>query len=114
MWPRPKMNEILERIQRDYYTSGPPPHDFDWDNIRIDTDKDIRLATPDNTIRIQMPVRFLWVCGKGHEQSMCFGVIEYAWDDVEATRTALDAFLTGRPMPDLGLPTFNELNLSAL
>lgn len=28
-------------------------------------------------------------CGKGHEQSMCFGTIEYAWDDREALRAAL-------------------------
>ncbi len=29
------------------------------------------------------------VCGKGHEQSMCFGSIEYPWDDRDATRAAL-------------------------
>jgi len=29
------------------------------------------------------------VCGKGHEQSMCFGTTEYPWDDREATRRAL-------------------------
>jgi UDP-N-acetylmuramoyl-L-alanyl-D-glutamate--2,6-diaminopimelate ligase len=28
-------------------------------------------------------------CGKGHEQSMCFGTIEYPWDDREGLRTAL-------------------------
>jgi UDP-N-acetylmuramoyl-L-alanyl-D-glutamate--2,6-diaminopimelate ligase len=28
-------------------------------------------------------------CGKGHEQSMCFGEIEYPWDDREALRAAL-------------------------
>jgi len=28
-------------------------------------------------------------CGKGHEQSMCFGDIEYPWDDREAMRRAL-------------------------
>jgi UDP-N-acetylmuramoyl-L-alanyl-D-glutamate--2,6-diaminopimelate ligase len=28
-------------------------------------------------------------CGKGHEQSMCFGTVEYEWDDREALRTAL-------------------------
>jgi UDP-N-acetylmuramoyl-L-alanyl-D-glutamate--2,6-diaminopimelate ligase len=28
-------------------------------------------------------------CGKGHEQSMCFGNIEYAWDDRIAMRAAL-------------------------
>jgi len=28
-------------------------------------------------------------CGKGHEQSMCFGTREYAWDDRDAMRAAL-------------------------
>jgi UDP-N-acetylmuramoyl-L-alanyl-D-glutamate--2,6-diaminopimelate ligase len=28
-------------------------------------------------------------CGKGHEQSMCFGATEYPWDDREAMRRAL-------------------------
>ena len=28
-------------------------------------------------------------CGKGHEQSMCFGTIEYPWDDREAMRRAI-------------------------
>jgi len=28
-------------------------------------------------------------CGKGHEQSMCFGTTEYPWDDRLAMRTAL-------------------------
>ncbi len=37
------------------------------------------------------------VCGKGHEQSMCFGTIEYPWDDREATRAAL----RGQPLTTL-------------
>jgi UDP-N-acetylmuramoyl-L-alanyl-D-glutamate--2,6-diaminopimelate ligase len=36
-------------------------------------------------------------CGKGHEQSMCFGESEYAWDDREALAAALD----GRPLKTL-------------
>jgi UDP-N-acetylmuramoyl-L-alanyl-D-glutamate--2,6-diaminopimelate ligase len=35
-------------------------------------------------------------CGKGHEQSMCFGSIEYPWDDRVAMRVAL-AELVGLP-----------------
>lgn len=53
------------------------------------------------------PKDFVLVCGKGHEQSMCFGTTEYPWDDVKATETALNHFLAGKPMPDLGLPTFD-------
>jgi UDP-N-acetylmuramoyl-L-alanyl-D-glutamate--2,6-diaminopimelate ligase len=42
-------------------------------------------------------------CGKGHEQSMCFGTIEYAWDDRTALRAALAEFLgvAGPQMPYL-------------
>ncbi len=32
-------------------------------------------------------------CGKGHEQSMCFGKTEYLWDDRTAMRAALSEFL---------------------
>ena len=28
-------------------------------------------------------------CGKGHEQSMCFGTVEYPWDDRQAMELAL-------------------------
>ena len=28
-------------------------------------------------------------CGKGHEQSMCFGDVEYPWDDRQAMQLAL-------------------------
>ena len=31
----------------------------------------------------------LVVTGKGHEQSMCFGTVEYPWSDHETLRTAL-------------------------
>ncbi len=43
------------------------------------------------------------VCGKGHEQSMCFGEIEYPWDDRTATRAALSELLgiEGPDMPEL-------------
>lgn len=41
-------------------------------------------------------------CGKGHEQSMCFGTIEYPWDD----RDALRAALRGEPL--MTLPTAHE------
>jgi UDP-N-acetylmuramoyl-L-alanyl-D-glutamate--2,6-diaminopimelate ligase len=42
-------------------------------------------------------------CGKGHEQSMCFGKTEYLWDDRTAMRAALAEFLgvEGSPMPYL-------------
>ena len=32
-------------------------------------------------------------CGKGHEQSMCFGAREFLWDDRIALRAALSEYL---------------------
>jgi len=32
-------------------------------------------------------------CGKGHEQSMCFGTTEYAWDDRIALRAAVEEIM---------------------
>ncbi len=43
-------------------------------------------------------------CGKGHEQSMCFGTTEYPWDDRTAMRAALSELLSldgGPSMPYL-------------
>ena len=59
-------------------------------------------------ISIAKPGDVVIACGKGHEQSMCFGTTEYPWDDRTATAAALDAYLNGSPMVDLGLPTFND------
>ena len=43
------------------------------------------------------------VCGKGHEQSMCFGTTEYPWDDRIAVQAALAGYLgiAGPEMPYL-------------
>ncbi|HLY25811.1 MAG TPA: hypothetical protein VKQ72_05690, partial [Aggregatilineales bacterium] len=35
------------------------------------------------------PGDLVMACGKGHEQSMCFGTVEYPWDDRDAMRAAL-------------------------
>jgi UDP-N-acetylmuramoyl-L-alanyl-D-glutamate--2,6-diaminopimelate ligase len=59
-------------------------------------------------LTLARPGDVVLICGKGHEQSMCFGTTEYPWDDRQATRAALEAFLAGRPMVDLGLPTYGE------
>jgi UDP-N-acetylmuramoyl-L-alanyl-D-glutamate--2,6-diaminopimelate ligase len=59
-------------------------------------------------LTLARPADLVLICGKGHEQSMCFGATEYPWDDREATRVALAAYRQGKPMMDLGLPTFGE------
>jgi len=54
----------------------------------------VRMARPDDLVI---------ACGKGHEQSMCFGNVEYPWDDRTAMRAALAELLsaTGPKMPYL-------------
>lgn len=59
-------------------------------------------------LTLARPGDVVLLCGKGHEQSMAFGATEYPWDDRRAARAALDAFLAGREMVDLGLPTFER------
>jgi UDP-N-acetylmuramoyl-L-alanyl-D-glutamate--2,6-diaminopimelate ligase len=60
----------------------------------------LRLA-----VQLAEPGDLVVACGKGHEQSMCVGTVEYPWDD----RTALGAALAerlGRPGPPMPrLPT---------
>jgi UDP-N-acetylmuramoyl-L-alanyl-D-glutamate--2,6-diaminopimelate ligase len=55
------------------------------------------------------------ICGKGHEQSMCFGAVEYPWNDVDITLKIVAAYLDGLPAPDSGLPTFDtEIDAKSL
>ena len=58
----------------------------------------IRLA-----LSLTQPGDVVLACGKGHEQSMCFGSVEYPWDDRTAMRAALAERLgqNGPPMPPL-------------
>ena len=54
-------------------------------------------------VGLAQPGDLVIACGKGHEQSLCFGVIEYPWDDRTAIRAALSELLgvDGPPMPYL-------------
>jgi UDP-N-acetylmuramoyl-L-alanyl-D-glutamate--2,6-diaminopimelate ligase len=54
-------------------------------------------------LRLARPGDIVLACGKGHEQSMCFGRIEYPWDDRTAMRSALSEMLrlAGPGMPYL-------------
>lgn len=58
----------------------------------------IRLA-----IKFAQPGDLVITCGKGHEQSMCFGTTEYLWDDRTAMKAALSEYLNvqGPVMPFL-------------
>jgi UDP-N-acetylmuramoyl-L-alanyl-D-glutamate--2,6-diaminopimelate ligase len=70
---------------------------------------DTFLRVPDRgeavrrAVQMAKPGDLVMACGKGHEQSMCFGLVEYAWDDKTAMRAALAELLsaTGPQMPYL-------------
>jgi UDP-N-acetylmuramoyl-L-alanyl-D-glutamate--2,6-diaminopimelate ligase len=56
-------------------------------------------------LKLAQPGDLVITCGKGHEQSMCFGTVEYSWDDRTALRAALSEYL-GVPGPAMPrLPT---------
>jgi len=56
-------------------------------------------------LRLARPGDIVLACGKGHEQSICFGGVEYLWDDRVAMRAALAEYL-GIDGPDMPyLPT---------
>jgi UDP-N-acetylmuramoyl-L-alanyl-D-glutamate--2,6-diaminopimelate ligase len=54
-------------------------------------------------VRMAKPGDLVISCGKGHEQSMCFGEVEYPWDERVAMRAALSELLgvEGPQMPPL-------------
>jgi UDP-N-acetylmuramoyl-L-alanyl-D-glutamate--2,6-diaminopimelate ligase len=57
-------------------------------------------------VHLAQPGDVLLALGKGHEQSMCFGEIEYPWDDRVAMRAAIAELLSvpGPKMPYLPEP----------
>jgi UDP-N-acetylmuramoyl-L-alanyl-D-glutamate--2,6-diaminopimelate ligase len=63
--------------------------------------KAAQLAGPEDTIL---------ACGKGHEQSMCFGEVEFPWDELTGMKAALSKVLKieGPEMPYL--PTQDSKN----
>ena len=71
-----------------------------------------RVADRGEAIRFALslarPGDIVLACGKGHEQSMCFGRVEHLWDDRVAMRAALSELLkkAGPQMPYL--PTQNK------
>lgn len=56
-----------------------------------------------HAVRLARAGDIVLACGKGHEQSMAFGEVEYSWDDRQAMRAALAELLglPGPPMPTL-------------
>jgi len=61
-------------------------------------------------LKLARPGDIVLACGKGHEQSMCFGAKEFLWDDRTAIRAALSEFLgmDGSKMPYLPTQDMEE------
>ena len=60
-----------------------------------------------HAVRLADPGDVVIVCGKGHEQSMCFGVTEHPWRDQDALRWALAAWDQAVCPPPFELPTWH-------
>jgi len=92
------LDDILEDMARGARASGGVEQKTFW---RVpDRGEAIRLA-----VRMASAGDLVIVCGKGHEQSMCFGEIEYPWDDRRAMRSALAELMKLPPISMPALPT---------
>ena len=94
------LDEILEEMAEGARSRGAREGETFW---RVpDRGEAIRYA-----LRMAREGDIVLSCGKGHEQSMCFGAREHLWDDRIAMRAALSELLgvAGPAMPYL--PTQN-------
>jgi UDP-N-acetylmuramoyl-L-alanyl-D-glutamate--2,6-diaminopimelate ligase len=92
------LDDILEEMANAAHATGAEEGTHFW-RIR-DRGAAIREA-----IRLAEPGDIVITCGKGHEQSMCFGETEYPWDDRTAMKAAI-AELLGKSGPKIPyLPT---------
>ena len=90
------LEEILEEMAAGARSKGGREGETFW---RVaDRGEAIRFA-----LTLARPGDIVLSCGKGHEQSMCFGATEYLWDDRVAMRSALAEYLKvdGLAMPYL-------------
>lgn len=96
------LEEILEEMATGARSRGGREGETFW---RVpDRGEAIRFA-----LRLAREDDIVLACGKGHEQSMCFGAREHSWDDRTAMRAALSELLEidGPKMPYL--PTQDTL-----
>jgi UDP-N-acetylmuramoyl-L-alanyl-D-glutamate--2,6-diaminopimelate ligase len=73
-----------------------------------------RQAAILHAVRLAEPGDIVIVCGKGHEQSMCFGATEHPWRDQDALRWALEARDRVGSRPPFELPTWHADMAQAL
>jgi len=90
------LSDILEEMAQGANLQGGVEGETFW---RIpDRGKAIKFG-----LSLAKPGDVVLACGKGHEQSMCFGNIEYPWDDRIAMEAALAEYMgiNGPKMPYL-------------
>lgn len=92
--------EALEDILAEMAAAAAAVGGVEGQNFYRVADRGAAIA---QAIRLAQPGDVVVACGKGHEQSMCFGETEYSWDDRTAMRAALSRHIgvTGPPMPYL-------------
>lgn len=92
------LDEILEEMAAGARSRGGREGETFW---RVpDRGEAIRFA-----LKLARPGDIVLSCGKGHEQSMCFGAREFLWDDRTAMRAALSEYLGTHEVQMQYLPT---------
>jgi UDP-N-acetylmuramoyl-L-alanyl-D-glutamate--2,6-diaminopimelate ligase len=89
------LDEILETMAQAAVAVGGVENDTFW---RV-PDRGQALAF---ACKLARPGDLVIALGKGHEQSMAFGAVEYAWDDRDALRSAIRG-VPLRTLPTAGL-----------
>ena len=84
------LDTILEQISVGCRDAG----GVEWESFERVVDRGMAMA---RAVTLAEDGDVVIACGKGHEQSMCFGEIEYSWDD----RAALKAALAGSSLQTL-------------
>jgi len=90
------LDDILREMAAGAELKGGVEYDTFW--CIPDRGEAIKLG-----LKLAQSADIIMACGKGHEQSMCFGATEYLWDDRIAMRSALASLLgiDGPEMPYL-------------
>ena len=78
------LRSICSEIEQGVASAARPA---DWDVV-LD-----RAEALEHAVALARPQDIVVACGKGHEQSMCFGTTEYPWSDRLALRLALERLL---------------------
>ncbi|MFN3491870.1 MAG: UDP-N-acetylmuramoyl-L-alanyl-D-glutamate--2,6-diaminopimelate ligase, partial [Anaerolineales bacterium] len=100
------LNQILDEME-----SGIPVEKSDGLGLSKRSEGNLYWKIPDRGEAIKFAIRLakegdiVLSCGKGHEQSMCFGKTEFLWDDRVAMRAALAEFLNVDGVKMQYLPT---------